>query len=85
MQLGTVIGHATSTVKHPSLVGWRMVVVQQVGVNGQPEAEPVVAVDKLGSAAGSKVILNSDGEGARELIGDEKSPVRWFVIGIVDE
>ena len=51
MQLGTVIGHATSTVKHPSLVGWRMVIVQLLGVNRQPEADPVVAVDKLGSAA----------------------------------
>ena len=85
MQLGTVIGHATSTVKHPSLVGWRMVIVQQVGVNAQPDGDPVVAVDKLGSAPGTKVILNSDGKAARELIGDEKSPVRWFVIGIVDE
>ncbi|MEA2733718.1 MAG: Ethanolamine utilization protein EutN/carboxysome, partial [Humisphaera sp.] len=26
-----------------------------------------------------------DGKAARELIGDQKSPVRWFVIGIVDE
>ena len=85
MQLGTVIGHATSTVKHPSLVGWRMVIVQQIGISGQPEGDPVVAVDKLGASAGTKVILNSDGKGARELIGDEKSPVRWFVIGIVDE
>ena len=85
MQLGTVIGHATATVKHPSLVGWRMVIVQQLGVNGQAEADPVIAVDKLGSAPGTKVILNSDGKGARELIGDDKSPVRWFVIGIVDE
>ena len=85
MQLGTVIGHATSTVKHPSLVGWRMVIVQQIGISGQPEGEPIVAVDKLGSSPGSKVILNSDGKGARQLIGDEKSPVRWFVIGIVDE
>jgi ethanolamine utilization protein EutN len=85
MQLGTVIGHATATVKHPSLVGWRMVIVQMMGINGQPEADPIVAVDKLGSSPGSKVLLNSDGKGARELIGDEKSPVRWFVIGIVDE
>ena len=85
MQLGTVIGHATSTIKHPSLTGWRMVIVQMLGVNRQPEADPVVAVDKLGSAPGSVVILNSDGKGARELIGDDKSPVRWFVIGIVDE
>ena len=85
MQLGTVIGHVTSTIKHPSLVGWRMVVVQLLGISRQPEADPIIAVDKLGSGVGSTVVLNSDGKGARELIGDEKSPVRWFVIGIVDE
>ena len=85
MQLGTVIGHATSTVKHPSLTGWRMVIVQPLNAARQAEADPVVAVDKLGSAPGSTVILNSDGKGARELIGDEKTPARWFVIGIVDE
>ena len=28
MQLGRVMGHATSTVKHPSLHGWRLLVVQ---------------------------------------------------------
>jgi ethanolamine utilization protein EutN len=80
-----VIGHATATVKHPSLVGWRLVVVQMLGVARQPEADPVIAVDKLGSAPGSVVVLNSDGKAARELIGDDKSPARWFVIGIVDE
>ena len=85
MQLGLVIGHATATVKHPSLVGWRMVIVQPLNNSREPEADPVVAVDKLGSAPGSVVVLNSDGKGARELIGDEKSPARWFVIGIVDE
>jgi ethanolamine utilization protein EutN len=85
MQLGMVIGHATSTVKHPSLVGWRMVLVQMLGVDRQPEADPVIAVDKLGSAPGTTVVLNSDGKAARELIGDEHSPARWFVIGIVDE
>ena len=85
MQLGTVIGRATSTVKHPSLVGWRMVIVQMLNTLRQPEGDAVVAVDKLGSGAGSVVILNSDGKAARELIGDEKSPVRWFIIGVADE
>ena len=85
MQLGMVIGHATATVKHPSLVGWRMVIVQMLGVNGQPEADPIIAIDKLGSAPGVKVVLNSDGKGARDIIGDPKTPVRWYVIGIVDE
>jgi ethanolamine utilization protein EutN len=85
MQLGTVIGHATSTLKHPSLNGWRMVIVQPLNNARAPEADPVIAVDKLGSGLGQTVILNSDGKGARELIGDEKSPVRWFIIGIADE
>jgi ethanolamine utilization protein EutN len=85
MQLGTVIGHATATIKHPSLIGWRMVIVQMINNAREPEGDAIIAVDKLGSGLGSTVVLNSDGKGARELIGDEKTPVRWFVIGIVDE
>ena len=85
MQLGRVIGHATATIKHPSMNGWRLVVVQMLGASRQPEADPVLAVDKYGSAPGNVVVLNSDGKAAREMIGDDKSPVRWFVIGISDE
>jgi len=85
MQLGTVIGHATSTIKHRSLKGWRLAVVQPLDVQREPEADPVIAVDKLAAAPGQTVILNTDGKGARELVGDEHSPVRYFVIGIVDE
>src|SRR5439155_25606038 len=44
MQLGRVIGHATSTIKHRSLTGWRLVVVQPVNVRREPEADPIVAV-----------------------------------------
>jgi ethanolamine utilization protein EutN len=84
MQLGTVIGHATATVKHPSLVGLRMVIVQPLNNAREPEADPVIAMDKLGSAPGSVVVLNSDGKAARELVGNDKTPARWFIIGLVD-
>jgi ethanolamine utilization protein EutN len=85
MQQATVIGHATSTIKHPSLNGWRLLIVQPLGIRNQPEGTPVVAVEKLGAAVGQKVIISSDGKGVRELIGNPKSPARWFVVGIVDE
>ncbi len=85
MQLGKIIGHATATVKHPSMNGWRLAIVQPLNNARQPEADCLIAVDKFGSGMGDTVILNSDGKGAREMIGDEKSPVRWYVIGIVDE
>ena len=85
MQLGRVIGYATSTIKHPSLHGWRLVIVQPVNVAREPEADPIVAVDKLGSGPGHLVVLNTDGKAAREVVGNEKTPVRFWVSGIVDE
>jgi ethanolamine utilization protein EutN len=85
MQLGLVIGHATSTIKHRSLNGLRMAVVQPLNVRREPEADPVIAVDRYSAGVGQTVILNLDGKAAREVIGDEKTPVRCFVIGVVDE
>ena len=62
-----------------------MLIVQPLNAAREPEADCIIAVDKLGAGVGELVVLNSDGKGARELIGNEKSPVRWFTIGIVDE
>ncbi len=79
MQLATITGHATATVKHPSLAGWKLLIAQP------DDGEPLLVVDGVGAGAGvgSRVLLSNDGKGARELVGDPKSPVRWFVIGIV--
>ena len=85
MLQGIVIGHATSTIKHPSLTGWRLAIVQSVGPGGQPDGDPNVAVDPLGAAPGQRVVINSDGKGSRQLIGDDKTPARYFVIALVDE
>ena len=85
MQLARIIGHATATVKHASFGGWRLLAAQMLNVDRAPEGDVVCALDKLGAGAGQLVVLNSDGQGAREYVGDPKSPVRWFVIGIVDE
>lgn len=85
MLLGTVIGYATATIKHPSMKGWKLSIVQPINSQRQPEADPVVAADSLGAAPGQTVVLNSDGKAARDLIGHDKSPVRYFVIALADE
>ena len=46
---------------------------------------PLLAIDLLGAGRGMKVLISNDGKGAREMVGDTTSPVRWAVIGIVDE
>ena len=82
MQLGKVIGSATATIKHESMVGFRLLVVQPLNIGRLPEGDPVIAVDKLGSGEGQTVVLNMDGKFAREYTNNQKSPVRWTVIGI---
>ncbi|MBC7816316.1 MAG: EutN/CcmL family microcompartment protein [Planctomycetaceae bacterium] len=85
MQLGKVIGHATSTVKHPSMNGWKLLVVQTLDAKGGADGEPVLVVDNLGAGAGQRVMITSDGKAVSQMLGDDKSPVRWAVIGIADE
>jgi len=84
MQLASVVGQATSTVKHPSMKGWRLLVVQPLTVEGREDGEPLLAIDKLGAGSAHRVIISNDGAGARELVGDRNSPVRWMVMGICD-
>jgi ethanolamine utilization protein EutN len=84
MLLGIVEGNATSHVKHRSMYGWRMLIVQPLDMAGGADGEPILAVDSIGAGRGAKVVISNDGRSAREMLGDEKSPVRWTVIGIVD-
>lgn len=84
MQLAIVQGRATSTVRHKSLAGAKLLVCQLLDVNGKPGGDPVLAVDRLGAGSGDRVILTSDGLGLREMLGDINSPARWWTMGIVD-
>jgi len=85
MLAGRVLGTATSTVRHPSMEGWKLLLVQPYAPDGcSPDGDPVLVVDALGAGIGQKVIISSDGKGTRELLGSETTPVRWSVIGIKD-
>jgi microcompartment protein CcmK/EutM len=85
MQTGRVLGTATATVKHPSMQGWKLLVVQPYGPDGRsPDGDPILAVDALGAGTGEVVIVSSDGKGTQQLLRSETTPVRWSVIGIVD-
>jgi ethanolamine utilization protein EutN len=85
MQLGLVIGTATATAKHPSMDGWKLLVVQPHLADGRtPDGDPQLAIDNLGAGIGQQVMISSDGAGTRALLGVEATPVRWSVIGIPD-
>ena len=83
MQLGRVIGSATSTVKHASFQGERLLIVQLQGADGRPDGEPVLAFDRMGAGRGDEVLLTNDGMTLQEQLG-RSTPGRWSVMGLRD-
>jgi ethanolamine utilization protein EutN len=86
MQPALVVGHAHSTVKHPTLKSLKLLLTVPVMADGvTPDGAPTIAVDNLGAGPGDRVILTSDGAAIRDIFGVQNSPIRWAVIGLVDE
>jgi microcompartment protein CcmK/EutM len=84
MQIGRVVGQAVSTVKHTSMTGWRLLVVQLLTAEGKEDGEPLLAIDNLGARSADMVILSGEGGAVRKLMGRNDAPVRWVVLGICD-
>ena len=85
MLLARVEGNVTATRKHPSFEGWRLVICQPIAMDGTPEGVPQIAIDAHGAGMHQRVVISSDGSAARNAVGDDKSPARWMIVGIVDE
>src|SRR5208283_5974788 len=83
MQLGRVMGTATSTLKHPTFQGERLLVVQLETEGGRPDGEPILVFDRLGAGAGDRVVCTNDGRALQELLGPT-TPGRWSVLGLPD-
>jgi ethanolamine utilization protein EutN len=84
MQLAVIKGRATSTVKHGSLSGTKLLVAQMLNCEGVAVSDPVLVIDRLGAGKGDRVMLTSDGEGLRQMLKSDTSPARWWTLGIVD-
>ena len=85
MHLARVIGTATATIKHPTLQGAKLLVVQPYLADGRtPDGDPLLAVDSVGAGRGETVMITSDGRYAREWLKTDATPVRWTTIGIKD-
>ncbi len=85
MVLARIEGNIVATVCHGSLRGWRLLICQPVDELGALAGEPIIAVDTMGAGVGQVVVLTSDGQKTRDVVGDERSPLRYTVLGVVDD
>jgi microcompartment protein CcmK/EutM len=85
MILGKVVGTVVATRKDERLVGSKLLLVQPVLPDGEPEPRrgPIVAVDTVDAGAAETVLVVS-GSSARMAAGQSERPVDAAIIGIVD-
>lgn len=84
MLLARVEGSVVSTVRHPSLRGWRLLICQPTDEQGNDLDAPLLALDNLGAGMHQTVVLTCDGKSVREKVGDPYSPARYMVMAIAD-
>ncbi len=87
MFLAEVVGNVWGTRKHPSLEGKRLLLVRPIDpMTEKPLGETLMALDGgVGSGPGSVVLVMDEGGSARQILKDEKAPVRAVVCAVVDQ
>jgi ethanolamine utilization protein EutN len=84
MQIGVVVGTATSTTKHPTMAGWKLLVVKLLAADGGADGEPVLAIDSLGAGLRARVVVTNEGSAVQKIVGARNTPLRWMVVGLCD-
>ena len=85
MFLGRVVGELVSTCKHPALHGARLLWVERLDAAGRPSGKRVLALDSVDAGTGAQVLVLDEGNGAAQVLGRPRGPVRTVIVGVVDE
>jgi ethanolamine utilization protein EutN len=83
MYLAQIEGTLVAAAKHETLKGVRFLIGRRIEADGAPSGEPLVMIDRLGARRESTVIVSTDGDIARQWLGNT-TPARLSVVGIVD-
>jgi len=84
MRLGRVLGNVIATVKHPALVGAKLLLVDFETPTGELAGRPTLVLDAVDAGEGDRVLLVDEGNAAAQILGRDRGPVRTLAVGIVD-
>ena len=85
MYIGKVIGNVVSTVKISHLEDHKLLLVDQLDLEGQETGSYDIAVDTVQAGPGDTVLVLDEGNGARQVLNMDPGAVRAVIVGVVDE
>jgi len=84
MILGKVLGTVVTTISHRDYKNRRLLVVQPLCLPGEAPSEDFIALDNTQAGIGDTVLVNREGNGARQVLKNPDACVISVIVGIVD-
>jgi microcompartment protein CcmK/EutM len=85
MYFGRVVGTVVATIKNEAFYGRKLLLVDRLSLDGQPDGHYDIAVDVVQAGVGDKVLVIDEGNGARQVLQRDPAPVRAVIVGVVDD
>jgi ethanolamine utilization protein EutN len=85
MILCRVKGNVVATMKHPSFTGHRILIVQPLDENRNDKGDSFLACDSVQAGPGDIVLVEREGNCARQILGTPDDPFHSVIVAIVDE
>jgi len=82
--LARITGSVVSTIHHSVVDGKKLLLAERLDQDGKPTGGYLIAMDTIGAGQGETVLILDEGSGARQILEDDKAPIRSIVVGIVD-
>ena len=85
MKLGKVIGNVVSSIKDPGLHSLRLLVVQGLDDNLEPNGNPYVAADGISTAGPGDIVYVVSKKEAALVFSKDLIPIDECIVGFVEE
>ena len=84
MVIGKVVGTVVTTISHPHYKNRRLLVVQPMSMDDEIPTGDFIALDNTHAGIGDTVLVNREGNGARQVLNNPDACIISVIIGIVD-
>ncbi len=84
MIIGKVVGTVVATISHPDYKNRKLLVVQPMILEGEKVDEDFLALDNSYAGIGDTVLVNREGNGARQVLNNPDACVISVIVGIIN-
>lgn len=85
MILARVLGNVVATEKYPSFKGQTLLMVKPIDEKGNDMGETFLSCDSVQAGPGDVVLVEQEGNCAREILGTPEDPFHSVIVGVVDK